>query len=365
MASLSTFSSTQEPIPQTEQVQEAQVEQPVAQDQPAVQAVDIIKESLTPVAEVAAAVEPEVEANNSNFSLSLGDETEVPIASVPQPTYNWKEELKKLPLDEIATELGLDPFALELNKHLKGGGQAIDYLQARAVDYNKFSNDALVKDNLRKEYPTLSPSQIELMFNRRYTVAEDASDEDRDFIVAQLEADAYKIRQTKIAEQQKFKISDTPVPQKDEAYEQWKQTRDTQTNNVQALKTYFDSHPSTKALNESKRVTLNLGEGFSPFNFVVDKPEVINRVLTDDGSAWNKLTSTPQGEPDIAKQQLLTLVAINPVKAFQDVFNYGVQMGERKRVAEGQNAQRQQAIVTKIDSTEKGTYRTGTFGRPQ
>lgn len=362
MAELSTFSASANTM--QEPIQQAPLEQPIPQDIPAPQAVDIIKEALTPIVETPVDV-PEVESNNSTFELSLGDEGEATTPALSQPKYNWKEELKKLPIDEVVAELGFDPFAVEINKHIKGGGQPIDYLQARAVDYNKFSDDALVKDNLRKEYPTLSPSQIELMFNRRYNVSEDASDEDKEFITAQLQADAYKIRQTKIAEQQKFKISETPTPQKDEAYEQWKQNRDAQSQNLESLKTYFEAHPATKALNESKRVTISLGEGVTPYNFVVDKPELINRVLTDDGTTWNKLTSTTQGEPDIAKQQLLTLVAANPQKVFQDIFNYGVQMGERKRVAEGQNAQRQQAIVTKLDSNEKGTYRTGTFGKSQ
>jgi hypothetical protein len=304
----------------------------------------------------------------SAFSLSLGDDDaqqtqQSTHQTQQQSQFNWKEEIKKISKDELIAELGLDPFAIEIDKHIKGGGQPIDYLQARAVDYNKFSDDALIKDSLRKEYPNLSPSQIDLMFNRKYNVPEDATDEDKEFFTAQLQADAYKIRQSKITEQQKFKIAETPIPQKDEAYEQWQQNRQQKAQNIEAAKNYFETHPATKALNESKRVTLNLGEGVSPFNFTVDKPELINRVLMDDGSAWNKLTSTPQGEPDVAKQQLLTLVAANPQKVFQDIYNYGVQMGERKRVAEGQNAQRQQAKVTQLDSTEKGTYRTGTYGK--
>ena len=49
------------------------------------------------------------------------------------------------------------------------------------------------------------------------------SEEEREDRLIELKADGYAKRQSKISEQQKFKISDTPIPQKEEAYEQWKQ----------------------------------------------------------------------------------------------------------------------------------------------
>jgi len=285
----------------------------------------------------------------SDFDISLGEEGD-----------QQAQQLKKLPIDEVVTELGFDPFAVELNKHIKGGGQPLDYLQARAIDYNKITDDAIVKDDLRKQYPNLTPQQVDLMFSRRYSVDETSSDDDKELATINLQADAYKIRQNKISEQQRFKISETPTPQKDEAYEQWKQNRDLQSQQIEKLTNYYSNHEATKKLNESKRVTISLGDGVAPFNWNINQPELITKVFTDDGSSWQKITSTPQGEPDVAKQQLIALFSYNPQKFINDVFNYGKSMGVQKElVEEGQNAQRPQAIVTNMTTTNGKAVPTG------
>lgn len=303
--------------------------------------------------------------SSSAFDISFVDDTDNTQAATQQqtqPQYNWKEEIKKVDRNELVKELDLDPFVLELNQHIKGGGSAIDYLNARSIDYTKVADDSLLKSDLRKEYPTLSPSQIDIMFKRRYDVPEDATDEDREFYTAQLQADAYKSRQSKIAEQQKFKVPDAITPTKDEAYEQWKQNRETQSQSIGALNEFYDNHEATKKLNESKRVAISLGEGVAPFNFTVDKPELITQVFTDGGKIWHKLTSTQTGEPDVQKQQLISLFTFNPQKFIQDIFKYGQSYGRKELVTEGQNAQRPQARIANIEGAATPTYKVGKFG---
>lgn len=320
---------------------------------------------IVPEPPVGEPTERESPIDTSSFSLSLGEEQETPTTTPSvtsqQPTYNWKDEIKKIDRKELMSELGFDSFALELDQHIKGGGQPLDYLQARAIDYTKIGDDALLKDSLRKEYPNLSPAQIDLMFNRKYNVPEDASDEDREFYTAQLQADAYKVRQTKIAEQQRFKISETPIPQKDEAYEQWKQNKEQQVQKVEQVNNFYLNHPATKSLHESKRVTLNLGDGVAPFNFNIDKPEMITNFWTDDGSIFRKLTTTPQGEPDMVRQQKISLFSYNPDKYTQEIFNYGLRCGQQKLVEEGQNAQKPQAKVATMTSDGQ-TVTIGKYG---
>jgi len=289
----------------------------------------------------------------SQFDISMGDETAAATEEKVQPSFNLDEEIKKVDTKELLKKLGISEFAIEIDQHIKSGGQPIDYLQAKAVDYNKITDDALLKDDLRKQYPQFDARQIDLMFNRKYGVSDDALDEDKEFATLQLQADAYKIRQTKIAEQQKFKISDTPIPQKDEAYEQWKQNREQIATQAEQVRDFYLTHEATKKLNESKRVAISLGENVPPFNFNIDKPELITKAFTDDGTIWRKLTSTPQGEPDVAKQQLIALFTFNPQKFIQEVFNYGKQRGGRHElVEEGQNAQRPQAKVATMQTDD-------------
>lgn len=315
-------------------------------------------------AEVAAPAEQEI--NSSSFSF---DETIAPppsengkdVPSANQQVFDWKKEIKSIDPNELLKEAGISDFAIELDKHIKGGGQPLDYLQARAIDYNKVTDQSLLKEDLRVQYPTLTPSQIELMFNRKYVLSEDALDEDREFVQIQMQADAYRVRQQKIVEQQKFKIAENPLAQKDEGYEQWKANTQSQSQLAEKTKEYFSNHAATKLLNESKRVTVNLGDEVAPYNFNVSQPELITRNLTDDGTTWHKLTSTATGEPDVQKQQLITLFAADPQKYSRDIFNYGKAIGKQSLVAEGQNARKPQSNVSDNTFNVTPTYRVGKF----
>lgn len=283
----------------------------------------------------------------------------------PAPTaqsFNWKDEIKKLDKAEILKELGVSDFAIELNEHMVRGGKPVDYLDARAVDYNAVADDKLVKDSLKKQFPTFSSQQIDLYFSRKYSVSEDATDDEKAFAELQLKADAHTVRQQAISEQQKYKLPENGIPQTDEAYQQWKQQQETRTSFVEQRNNFYSSHEATKSLHESKKVTISLGKDVPPFNFNIDRPELITESFTDGGKTWQRLTTTQSGEPDVAKQQLISLFSVDPNKFMQTIFNYGQQIGVRNKiVGEGQNAQRPQAKVLPVDGA-KPTYKTGTYG---
>ena len=336
-------------------------------------AVDI---TLTDPTQTASVTEPEntttqtqdvVEDNTSAFSLAINDDVvkdEVKVQpTVVQPVFNIDEEIKKVDKKELLKKAGVTDFAIEIDEYLAKGGNAIDFLNARAIDYNKVSDEDIIKSDLQKQYPNFSPQQIALMFNRKYNVSEDADPEDKEFAQLQLQADAYNARQQKIQEQSKFKIPDTPILQKDEAYEQWKKEQESEPQLMEKFRSFYETHEATKALNESKRVAINLGEGVPPFNFTIDHPQVLTKALTDGGAILNKLMTTQSGEPDVAKQHLVTLFSFNPEKFIQDIFKYGQSMGVRKElVEEGQNAVKPQAKVAPLDPSAPPKYKTGTYG---
>jgi hypothetical protein len=312
-----------------------------------------------------ASPEPPASADVSDFNIGIDDDIPATSDSPTPPAgqFNFDEELKKIDKKELLKKAGVNDFAIEIDEFLSKGGNAIDYLNAKAIDYNKVSDETLIKSDLQKQYPTFTPQQIDLMFNRKYAVSEDASDEDKEFVSLQMKADAHNSRTTKIAEQQKFKIPETPILQKDEAYEQWKQQQASNSQVMGQYVAFHEGHAATKALNESKRVTINLGEGVAPFHFNIDKPQMITKALTDGGVILNKVTATPTGEPDVAKQHLITLFSFNPEKFIQDIFKYGQSMGVRKElVEEGQNAQRPQAIVTNMKNDGVQTVSVKKFG---
>lgn len=321
--------------------------------------------TIQQVDDTAAANQTELDESSSNFSIGTGDDTTTTqqAQTTTQPTYNWKEEIKKIPIAELLKEAGITDFAIEINEHIAKGGKPVDYLSARAIDYNAISDESLIKDSLKKIYKDATPDQINLVYNRKYGVPEDATDEDKMFADLQLKSEANTIRQTAIAEQSKFKVPDAVIPQ-DEAYLQWKEAQNTQAERSQKITDFYAANQATKNLHESKRVTISLGDGVKPYNFIVDKPEAITNAFTDGGQTWQKLTSTATGEPDVPKQQLIALFSYNPQQFMQSIFNYGKSMGVRKELVEGgQNAQRQQAKVINADPNAKPIYKMGTYNQ--
>ncbi len=361
-----TFSNVQKDI---EQYESNQVQEPVATTEPEPQPnpdTQITPEvNLEPTPSTEPVAEPDISVSDFNIPFE-GEPTPTPEAAAQPQTYNWKEEIKKVDKKELLKEAGVHEFAAELNDYLLKGGKAEDYLNARAIDYNKVTDEDLLKSDLKKQYPNFTAQQINLMYDRKYLPVSEL-DEDKEFADLQKQADAYNVRTKKIAEQQTFKIPDTPILQKDEAYEQWKQSQESQPQLMQQFRNFYDQHEATKNLYQSKRVAVSLGDGVPPFNFNINQPEIITKAMTDGGAILNKATATQTGEPDVAKQQLITLFSLDPLKYSKDIFEYGKKMGVRKELVEnGQNAQRPQAkVIPNNEFAQKPTYGQGKFGDKQ
>lgn len=305
--------------------------------------------------------------STSSFQIPGEPEPQPQEPATPaQPqTFNWKDEVKKLNRTEILKELGVTDSAIQVDEHLRNGGKLFDYLHANSVDYNNVSEEDLLKEKYKKQFPNLTQPEVNRLFVRKYGVTEDMTEEEKEDRVLQLKADGYTERQARIEEQKKFKIADNPIIHTDEKYEEWKQAQSNYDKTLNEIREFYNSHPATKTLNESKRVTINFGEGVQPFNFSIERPELLTQSLTDGGKMWKQATYTETGEPDVAKQQLISLFALNPHQVLMDVFNYGRKIEERKKVEAGQNAQRPSAPLPGGNQNTKPSYGVGKFGDKQ
>lgn len=306
---------------------------------------------------------PAVEENVSTFDLGEPDQPQQQAASdtPTQPAFNLDEEIKKVDRKELLKKLGVNEFTIEMDEYLAKGGNASDYIAAKGYDWNKVSDEELIKQELKNQFPDASDVQISRLYNKKYNQREEDLDEDKEDGLLLMKTEARRLREEKIAKQNSFKIPEAVIPQvKDEAYEQWKQQQESQPALMKQLSEYYQNHEATKRLNESKRVAVNLGEGVPAFNFSVNNTEALTRVFTDGGQTAQKLMSNEKGEPDVAKQQLISLFMYNPVKYSQDIFNYGVQMGKKKLVDEGQNAQKPQQKVIPQEFNQP-SYGVGKF----
>lgn len=284
-----------------------------------------------------------------------------------QPQITWKDSIKGVSAAEILKELGVSDFALEIDQHIKNGGAPIDYLNAKAIDFNTVSDADLVKKDLQKKYSGFTQTDIDRMFNRKYGISEEMSEDEVQDRQLELKAQGHVLRQAEIENQKKFKVADAiPVKsQQNSVSDEEVQQKYQETIN------WFNSQEATKNLMSSKRVVIDLGENGS-FNFNIDKPEsLMDSILS--GETWRRLTSINPKEPDInklvpdvAKLQRIGLMANNP-NYEKDIFNFGVASARRILQKEGQNITPPGKILPlSPDGQKKGadwsTARTGVVG---
>lgn len=315
------------------------------------------------------------EDNEASVSFNYEDfgtqEQAQPEQQAQPQQVSLKELIKKASADEVKEllkEVGIEDFALELNEHIKKGGKPIDYLNAKAIDWDVVPDTDIVKDNLKKEFPNLTEQEITKLYNKKYNQSDLADEDEKEDGLLMLKADAYKLRQQKKAEQAQFKIADGKVLQQEVtapnplSQEQAEQQR----KQYEAVVDFFKNHEATKAVTESKRVAIDLGEN-GTFNFKLEKPEILlNAVL--DANTWARITAANPGEPDatklqpdVKKLQRLVLAAINP-NYEKDLVNYGKSLGKKSFIKEQQNAQRPLGQSAN-QSTDKPSFAIGVGGR--
>lgn len=296
------------------------------------------------VATPEATTTPTVEENVASFNLGEFDTPEQPVveqpttpqATAPQQT-DWRELIKAVDKKELLKAAGLDDFDIELHEYRAKGGDPVDYLGAKAIDWNKVSDEDVVKEDMKRSFPNLTTQEINRLYNKKYGYDETATEDEIFDAQLLLKTEAYQKRQQKIAEQANFKIP-APIQQKVETTideQAQKEAVLEQQRQVEATIRYFAEHDATKSLMTSKRVALNLGDN-GTFNFNVERPELIMKAITD-GSVWQKLTSNKQGEPDVAKMQRIALYAFNPEQFETSLVNYGKTLGLKQVVEDGQN----------------------------
>jgi len=325
----------------------------------------------TVVAEPAAAVEaaPVVEdTTNSSFEMPSYDEPAVieeakPAEAAAPAITDWREAIKKVDRKELLKEAGISDFALELDEHIKNGGQAADYLNAKARDWNSVPDEDIIRDEFKAKFPNLTAAEIERKISRKYSIDSLDDDEKADGEI-DLKSDAYELRQQRIERDKKLIIPSNKVPEVDmDAMTQqvMESQQRIQQENYKKTIDIFNNHEATKELNQSKRVALDLGAN-GKFSFTVDKPESITRAIYDS-KLWSKLTSDEKGEPNVALLQKLVLHAANPQKFENDLVNYGKSLGKHDIIAEGQNAKRPLGSQAKTDISP--VVRQGTYGHLQ
>lgn len=323
-------------------------------------------------------ITPEAEENVVNFSTpSYGEEKKEETTSAqtttPLPTFNLDEELKKVDRKELLKKLGVNDFTIEMDEHIANGGDASDYISKRGTDWSKISDEDLVKSDLKNFYGDISLQQVDRLYSKKYNQQDLDSDEDKEDGLLLMRAEAKKIRDVKISEQQNFKIpSAIPVVNNQtNDDEKQRQVAEVQRRQFESTVQWYNEQEATKKLIESKRVAISLGD-MGSFNVAIDKPENLMRPILDN-ETWQRVTSVNPGEPDVnklipdvAKLQRISLMSMNPNYEI-DLVNYGKSLKLRELQNEGHNLKAPMRVIPQVDknTSERDLWKgakTGTVG---
>lgn len=360
MSGNGTLGAYLEQAPAQEAATENAETQQIQQEQTAVSDVaqDVKKDDVQQQQTQQAQTAPEpTEDNVAVFDIGkISEEKKVATETPATAVVDWKAELKKADPIEVAKTIGISDFAIELDNHIKNGGDVLDYINARAIDYNKVSDEDLIRESIKEKLPDLTEEQLDLYIQKKYNQGYLAEEDEKEFGLIQMKAEAQELRKAKIAQQQSFKIADPSLNEEVQKQQQEYQQK------IQKYTEVIQNHEATKNLLNNKRVTVNLGEGTPAFNFQIGQPEVLMELFSNN-EAWVKAISLPTGEPDVAKMQRIALAALNP-NYEKSLVDYGKSLGKKMLIDEGQNAKKPIGAppsdpVKSIEVTGK----KGTFGQ--
>lgn len=269
--------------------------------------------------------------------------TEADIAPlVAQSVTDWKETIKTVERKDLLKAAGVSDFAIEMDEHIRNGGDPSDYLNAKGFNWDSVSDMDIIKSDMKKQFPSFSAAEIDRLIAKKYTLTGE-EEEDADGLLL-MKAEAHTKREQQKAEQSKFRIPEAPKPVEVQQAATEQETAQARQQTIQQTVQHLkQNEPSTQALMATKKVTVPLGN--TSYNFNVNPDFVTDAIVNPE--TWQRLVSTNPQEADVSKlvtnipllQKLVTM-ASNP-NYEKDLFNYGKSQGLKEKVMEGQNAQRQ------------------------
>lgn len=309
--------------------------------------------SLNDVFESMRAVEPEPVADPVVTEPAKADEptpeptvaivepepTPTPAAVIPEP--DWRELVKKQNPKDVFSLLEIDEDALKLSKELKEDefikklvtyrkehGNVTPFIEAATKDYDKLSHLDLLRDDLKKQYPTLSKEKFEVLaknrIDKRFILGEDADPEEVELASVDLEVEGERIRQLRKTEQQSFLDSVKPVDRTAEVSQAQKEKMDADLKEFEEFRQSIEASPITSKLFAEKKIVF--GEKEKSFNYTVD-PATIKDMTLDTTKFYGLFWE--DGKFNQQKWNKVAAYAQNMAAIEESFVNHGMSMGTK------------------------------------
>lgn len=226
---------------------------------------------------------------------------------------SWQEVLKSQQPNTVLKELGyndnlvnfmsrikdVDPKMLAFLEKWENKDDVNGYLRELTTDYSKMSPEDLMRHQLRKDYPTANPLQLEALYKREVVRAYSLdSDDENDVAEGKLllEAKADRYRDEFIKNQQNYLLPKPPEPKAIEP----DNTVALQQKEFEIYERLVMEDKTTKAIHATNKFVI--GEGDEAFNFPVDSNKITEKVLDSDSFAKGFFTT--EIKPDGTKMSV-------------------------------------------------------------
>lgn len=237
---------------------------------------------------------------------------------------DWKEAIKNVKPEELLSHMGVDEWGQKFIDYRKKGGDPVKYLQAKGTDWAKVNDIDVVRDDFARKYPTLSPDKIQKLFDKEIASKYSLNDEDeesKELGKIRLEADAHELRQKRIEEASNFQIPGATKPEQE---------------TVPDIRPMYMNSQATKDLLQNKKVVAEGSKDGYKFTFNVNDAQPLLDVWLD-GETSAKYLFDEKGNPDIQRQSLMSLVAMNPKFVIDSLIDFGRKIERKSRLNSPEN----------------------------
>lgn len=246
-------------------------------------------------------------------------------------------------LDDLLAELGKmreattqtqssfrDDFIKKAVDYYNQTGDLTPYLEAKLVDYNKLSDEEILKRSLRDQYPTISDKALSLLYQEQVT-ERFKLDPDR-FEELQVEvgkellaAEASRLRSQYIDKQNQFKAPEPAVTPN--------QAQQSQADLEQWLNTVKADAATGKLLMDK---SISISYNNEQFSYEVDNPQALIDMTVDNTKFFGSFLRE-DGSVDLQKWYRVLNYANDPETFERSLIAHGKTLGEEDVVTRRKN----------------------------
>lgn len=246
-------------------------------------------------------------------------------------------------LDDLLAELGKmreattqtqssfrDDFIKKAVDYYNQTGDLTPYLEAKLVDYNKLSDEEILKRSLRDQYPTISDKALSLLYQEQVT-ERFKLDPDR-FEELQVEvgkellaAEASRLRSQYIDKQNQFKAPEPAVTPN--------QAQQSQADLEQWLNTVKADTATGKLLMDK---SISISYNNEQFSYEVDNPQALIDMTVDNTKFFGSFLRE-DGSVDLQKWYRVLNYANDPETFERSLIAHGKTLGEEDVVTRRKN----------------------------